>query len=109
MAALGASKNPRLWLPRREASAVCPRRRAEDWPRAERGSPTGHDIGQPACATRLRQGRGTGGDLKRVAPAATPPKYRGRLEFSGNPKVPREIMAEYWDASLATLRLMRPV
>jgi hypothetical protein len=48
----------------------------------------------------FRAGWGTGGDLKRVAPAATPSKYRDALERSGNPKNTSEIMVEgqYWDA-----------
>ena len=59
------------------------------------------DIDQPGNASEaFRAGWGTGGDLKRVAPAATPSKYRDALERSGNPKNTSEIMVEgqYRDA-----------
>jgi hypothetical protein len=53
------------------------------------------DIEQPGDALEaFRAGWGTCGDLKRVTPAAEPPKYRDALERSGNPKDTREIMVE---------------
>jgi hypothetical protein len=86
---------------RREASAVCPRRRERTGRRAERGSPTGHDIGQPSAVSTgavpprdAARGRGTGGDLKRVAPAAEPPKYCAPSNYRAIRRSTREIMVE---------------
>jgi hypothetical protein len=42
----------------------------------------------------FRADQGIGGNLKRVVPVATPPKYRDALERSGNPKDTREIMVD---------------
>ena len=97
----GASKSPGITGTRREAAAVCPRRRERTGRRAERGSPTGHDIGQPSAVStgavpprNAARGRGLAATINGSTPAATPPKYRDALERSGNPKDTREILVE---------------
>jgi hypothetical protein len=86
---------------RREAAAVCPRRRERTGRRAERGSPTGHDIGRPSAVStgavpprNAARGRGLAATINGSTPAAEPPKYRAPSNDRVIRRSTREIMVE---------------
>jgi hypothetical protein len=88
----GGEQSPENVSTRREASAVCPRRRDRTDRRAQRGSATGHDIRRPrpvstGAVRASREGKGnwrrpyTGSSGRRAT------KVLRALELSGDPKV----------------------
>jgi hypothetical protein len=86
---------------RRKAAAVCPRRRERTGRRAERGSPTGHDIGRPSAVStgavpprNAARGRGLAATITGSTPAAEPPKYRAPSNDRAIRRSTREIMVE---------------